>query len=303
MSDWDGIEEFVSVAASGSFTKGAAALGASLTHVSRSIMALEQRLGLQLIHRTTRVVTLTDTGRTFLDHCRRLIDDRDEALALIMERGELQGEIRVTCSTAMGERFVAPIMRRFAVMHPKISVVIDLTNRIVDLVAEGYDLAIRTGNLDDSRLIGTRIASRTFLTCAAPDYLDRAGLPNAIDALDHHECIVGTSLAWKFKRGDQDMKYRPSGRFRCNSGDAVMDACLHGMGICQLPEFYILNHLHTGALRLVLREFQASEEPIWAVYPQRRHLSPKVRNVIDYLKIELPQEMRESAGNRRASSR
>lgn len=298
MSDWDGIEEFVAVAKGGSFTRGAEMLGTSLTHVSRAVMALEQRLQVQLLHRTTRVVKLTDTGRTFLEHCLRLIEDRDDALAIITDRSEPQGQLRITCSMAMGEQVLAPIMRGFALQHPKISMVIDLTNRLVDLVGEGYDLAIRTGDLRDSRLISTRIASRAFITCAAPAYLDRNGTPQTVEDLAAHECLIGTSTSWHFKNGDEAIQMRPSGRFRCNSGHAVLEACLAGMGICQLPEFYVHRHVRSGALCPLLPGWQADEEPIWAVYPQRRHLSSKIRGALDHLKIEFPKAMQAIAGER-----
>jgi len=291
MSPWDGIDEFVAVATTGSFTKGATALRLSTTHVSRAIMLLEQRLKTQLFQRTTRVVRLTDTGRVFLGHCQRLLDDRDEAIALITKEGEPEGELRLTCSTAMGERFLAPLMRRFALQHPRLSIVIDLTNRLVDLVSEGYDLAIRTGTLADARLISTRIASRQFLTCAAPSYLDHSAPIETIQDLDRHEHVVGTSTTWKFNQDGQQLLYRPTGRFRCNSGHAVVDACVSGMGVCQLPEFYVLGHLRIGGLRLLLHDFQPKDEPIWAVYPHHRHLAPKIRGAIDYLRRELPSEM------------
>lgn len=291
MSKWDGIDEFAAVAGAGSFSKGAEILGVSATHISRAVMALEQRLQVQLLHRTTRVVRLTDTGQAFLDHCHRLIEDREEAIGLVTEGSDPQGELRLTCSTAMGERFVAPIMRRFALANPQVSISIDLTNRIVDLVGEGYDLAIRTGALVDSRLIGTRIGSRSFLTCAAPEYLERFSPPASIEDLAEHECLVGTSSLWKFARGGEPVSYRPQGRFRCNSGQAVLEACLAGMGICQLPEFYALPSLTEGQLEFILPDHRTDEEPIWAIYPQRRHLSPKIRCAIDYLKIELPKAM------------
>ncbi|MBW8755221.1 MAG: LysR family transcriptional regulator, partial [Sphingomonadales bacterium] len=183
------------------------------------------------------------------------------------------------------------LMQRFALDHPRLSIVIDLTNRLVDLVSEGYDLAIRTGTLADARLIRTRIASRQFLTCAAPSYLDRSAPIETIQDLERHDHIVGTSTTWKFKQDGQPVLYKPTGRFRCNSGQAVVDACVSGMGICQLPEFYLLGHLRTGALRPTLEEFQPDDEPIWAVYPHHRHLAPKIRGAIDYLRRELPSEM------------
>jgi len=291
MSNWDGIDEFIAVATACSFTRAAKAIGMSPTHVSRSIMALEQRVQAQLFHRTTRTVRLTDTGRVFFERCERIAQERDEAIALIGEQGEPQGDLRVTCSTAMGERFVAPVIRRFAMPHPKLNVTIDLSNRIVDLVAEGYDLGIRTGTVADPRLIAVQVSSRRLYTCAAPDYLARTGTPRSVADLAGHQCIVGTSGIWHFADAGGEQLYHPTGRFRCNSVQAVIEACMSGLGICQLPDFYILPYLKSGAVSLVLDDAQPEDEPIWAVYPQRRHLLPKIRGVVDCLQRDLSRAM------------
>jgi len=259
----------------------------SPTHVSRAIMALEQRVQAQLFHRTTRTVRLTDTGRVLLERCERIAQEHDEAIALISHQGEPQGELRVTCSTALGERFVAPTLRRFAMLHPRLRVTIDLTNRVVDLLGEGYDLAVRTGQVTDARLIATQVASRTLYTCASPAYLAKAGTPRDVSSLKDHDCIIGTSKTWQFRKEGADLVHTPSGRFRCNSGHAVMEACFAGMGICQLPDFYILPHLRGGAVTLVLEDVQPEDEPVWAVYPQRNHLLPKISKAMAYLKREM----------------
>lgn len=291
MRQWAGIEEFVAVARTGSFTAGAARLGMSPTHVSRAIIAIEQRLDAQLLYRTTRTVRLTDTGRAFLERCERILRERDEAFALVGGKGEPQGELRVTCSTTMGERFVAPILRRWSTRHPRLSLNIELTNRVIDLVAEDFDLAIRTGSVDDPRLTKTRVASRTLYTCAAPTYLARRGTPRDIADLAEHECIIGSAATWHFRAGGQAVLHRPTGSFRCNSGHAVIEACVSGLGICQLPDFYILPYLQHGMVRLVLPEAQAADEPIWAVYPQHRHLLPKVQHAVATLVHELAATM------------
>jgi DNA-binding transcriptional LysR family regulator len=298
MSSWDGIDEFIAVASTGSFTRAAKMIGMSSTHVSRSIMALERRVQAQLFHRTTRMVRLTDTGRIFLERCEQMAQERDEAIAMIGEQGEPHGELKVTCSTAMGERFVAPILRRFAMRHPALNLTIDLSNRLVDLVSEGYDLAIRTGKPSDARLIATRVASRTLYSCAAPSYLARAGEPATIDDLAAHECIIGTSPLWQFADDGRELLHRPAGRFRCNSGQAVIDACISGLGICQLPDFYIIPYLQHGMVQLILEDFRPPDEPIWAVYPQRRHLLPKVRAAVECLEHELSAAMNSRGQNR-----
>lgn len=287
MSGWDGIDEFVAVATTSSFSKAAHAIGMSPTHVSRSISQLEQRVQTQLFHRTTRRVSLTDAGRVFFEQCQRMAQERDEAIGLIGEQGEPQGDLKITCSTTIGERFVAPIIRRFAAQYPRLRVSVDLTNRVVDLVGEGFDLAIRTGDVSDPRLIGTRVASRRFYTCAAPDYLARMPIPKHVSELVGHECIRGTSATWHYRIDGQDVLHRPQGRFQCNSGQAVIDACVGGFGICQLPEFYVLPYLHHGMVRLLLEEQRPDDEIIWAMYPRRRHLLPKIRLAVEALKLEL----------------
>ena len=288
MTRWDGIEEFVAVETAGSFAGGARALGVSTSHISRAIMRLENRIQAQVFFRTTRSVTLTATGRALAEQFRRIIQERDEALAMVSDENEPQGELRVTCSTTMGERFIAPILLRFAQEHPRLNVTFDLTNRIVDLVAEGYDLAIRTGHMHDSRLIGSRIGSRRLYVCATPAYLNRMGRPETIADLAQHQCLIVNSPVWHFKRDNADHPFRPTGRWRCNSGPAVLDAALVGMGLCQLPDFYVVPHIKAGRLESLLDRYQIDDEPIWAVYPHRRHLLPKMRKLLSRLRAELP---------------
>lgn len=284
---WDGIDEFVAVATAGSFAGGAASLGASTSQVSRAVVRLESRLDARLFYRTTRHVALTDTGRALLDRCRELIRQRDEALDLVTDIGEPQGELRITCSIALGSRFIAPIVARMTKEFPRLSINLELSNRIVDLVAEGFDVAIRTGNLADSRLIATRIASRRLYLCASPEYLDRAGRPQTIEDLAGFECLLGMAPTWQFEVDGISQPFRPQGRWRCNGGDAVLEAALLGLGICQLPEFYVLPLIASGTLEPLLEEYRPRDEAIWAVYPQRRHLLPKVQHLINRLRVEL----------------
>ncbi|MCP1470242.1 DNA-binding transcriptional LysR family regulator [Sphingobium sp. OAS761] len=291
MDGWAGIDEFVAAALAGSFSAAAGRLGCSVTHISRSVARLEKRLDARLFHRTTRRVTLTDTGQTFLRQAERLVAERDEAIASVTSTGEPQGALRITCSTAMGELFIAPIVNRYAALHPRLSVTMELTNRLVDLIADNFDLAIRTGAMADSQLIRTRIASRSFSSCAAPVYLDRRGRPRTPEDLAGQDCLLGSTSTWHFSVDGRDVIYRPRGRLRVNSGRAVLDAALQGMGICQLPEFYVLPYLRTGALEPVLEDSRPRDEPIWAVYPQRRHLLPKVTALVAMLRRELPKAL------------
>ena len=287
MSRWDGIEEFVAVAQHESFKQAAEALGQSTSHVSRAVMRLEERLEAPLFFRTTRKVTLTDTGRNLFGHCAQLVQDRDEAFALLGGESQPQGELRITCAVALGERFVTPIIRSFMQDYPKLSVFVDLSNRQKDLVAEGYDLAIRTGEMEDSRLIRTLLGHRRWRVCASRDYVSSHGLPEAIEELVDHECVMGSSPDWNFEVAGEAKTYRPAGRLRCNSGTSVLDAVLAGVGLCQLPDFYVRDGIDRGRLIPALDGFQPPPEPIWAVYPHRRHLQPKVYMLVELLKTEL----------------
>lgn len=285
ITGWDGIEEFVAVARAGSFTGGAKAFGASTTHMSRAIARLEARVNAQLIVRTTRSLHLSDTGRIFLEHCERLVDEREEAITGIGSRSEPRGTLRVTCSYALGELFLAPLVLEFAQSYPGLSVTIELDNDVVDIVNRGFDLAIRTGHLEDSRLIATRIAEREMITVASRDYISRRGKPDDMADLRGHDCLVGSASQWHFRN---DQTFRPRGRLKCNSGTAVLAACLAGMGVCQLPAFYMKDHILAGRLQEVLASEKPDNEPIWAVYPTRRHLSPKVSLLVQHLRKKLP---------------
>lgn len=287
MHNWQGLEEVVAIADAGTFTGGAALLGVSTSYISKAVAQLEHRLDIQLLTRTTRQVRLTDTGRAFVDQCRRIIQERDELLSQVHGSGEPQGFVRLTCSIAMGEQFVAPIARAFAENNPRISISLDLTNRVVDIVGEGYDIGIRTGTVVDARLVGRQIAVRAMAVCAAPSYLEQRGTPLSPADLETHECLVGTSGTWHFIQKGVPRIFTPDGRWRCNSGAAVVEAAIAGMGICQLPEFYVRKHVNEGRLAAVLTEYSAEPEPVWAVYPQRRHLMPKVRNLVDLLEGQL----------------
>lgn len=287
MASWQGIDEVVAIAETGSFVAAARRLGVSSSHISRAVARLEAAIDTRIFERTTRAVRLTDVGRTLVEQCRRIIDEREEALQMVRAKGEMQGEVRVTCSTALGERFVVPIVRDYLDRHPKISVEVELTNRIVDLISEGYDVGIRTGNTFDTRLAARQIASRSLVTCASPHYLEQHGAPAHPLDLAHHSCLVGTNRTWHYSEKGRGLAFSPVGRWRCNSGTAVAEAAVAGMGICQLPTLFVVGELGTGQLVRVLDDFREAPEPVWAVYPPRRYFVPKVRGLIDRLESGL----------------
>ena len=288
MSRWDGIDEFVAVAEAESFSRAALRLGLSTSGVSREVARLEDRLQTRLLYRTTRQVSLTDAGRLFLARCRVLIQERDAAMQLVGEdEGELKGQLRMTCSSAYGERFVVPAVNAFALAHPRLSLDIALDDGVRDLVSDGFDLAIRFGRLGDSRLIAKRLASRTRRLCASPAYLDKAGAPGTLAEIADHACVVGASETWLFSDGGVETAVRPRGRWRCNSGQAVLDAALSGLGLCQLPNFYVDEPVRTGALVPLLEDHRPADEGVWAVYPHLRHLPAKVRLLVEHLEAAL----------------
>lgn len=288
MSRWDGLDEFVAVAECGSFSRAAERLRLSSSHVSRQVALLEERLQARLLYRTTRRVSLTEAGQTFLARCQRLVEERDEAFLTI---GDLHsaptGLLRMTAAVAYGERFIVPLVNDFMAQHPALKVEIELTNRTLDMVHEGFDLAIRLGRLNESSLVATRLAPRAMYLCAAPAYLERYGRPHTLSELAGHNCLVGTGDTWLFRQDEREVQFRPSGNWRCNSGQAVLDAALRGFGLCQLPDYYVLDPLLRGELVSLLEANQPPGAAVWAVYPQRRYSLPKVRLLLDALKLGL----------------
>ena len=288
MNRWEGLDEFLAVADSGSFSAAAERLGVSASHVSRQIARLEDCLQARLLHRSTRRVSLTEAGQTFLQHCRSLLEARDEAWRAVSDlSGQPKGLLRMTCAVAYGERYIVPLVNEFMALHPQLAVDIQLTNRPLDLLHEGLDLAIRLGRLSDERLVATRLAPREMYLCAAPTYLERAGTPHSLAELARHNCLVGSTDLWSFAEEGGETQLRVQGNWRCNSGTAVLDAALRGFGLCQLPDYYVLEHLKSGELVSLLEQHRPPNTAVWALYPQQRHLSPKVRQLVDFLKSGL----------------
>ena len=290
MNRWEGLDEFVAVAESGQFAAAARRLGLSTSQVSRQVARLEERLQTRLFYRSTRRVALTEAGQTFLLHCRRLQDAREEALRAVGDlNDEPKGLLRMTCAVAYGERFIVPLVNDFMARHPQLRVEIELSNQTLDLLHGGLDLAIRLGRLQDSRLVATRLAPRVMHLCAAPAYLERYGRPHSLSELARHNCLVGSSDHWNFQQDGRELSLRVQGNWRCNSGEAVLDAALRGFGLCQLPDYYVQPHLRSGALLDLLPQQRPPHTAVWALYPQQRHLSPKVRLLVELLKEGLAQ--------------
>ena len=294
---WDGISEFVCVAEYESFTRAAKELSLSTAQVSRQISALEKRLNIKLLYRTTRKVSLTEEGRVFYQHCRGVLDGLDAAEQAVSHlQSKPQGRIKLTAPVTYGEQQLLPLVNDFMVRYNDIEVTAFLSNQKMDLIDGGYDLAIRIGKLSDSTMMAKKLSRRTNFVCAAPAYLERHGTPHSLSELSKHNCLLGTRDYWHFiedgkidsgKNADKEKNLRVSGSVQYNSGHSLVDAALKGLGIVQLPDYYVQQYLASGELVSLLDDYREPEESIWAIYPHNRHLSPKIRLLVDYLSEHL----------------
>ncbi len=284
MANWEGVTEFVAVVDTQSFTGAARKLKTSVAQISRRVATLEQRLAVKLLIRTTRKVSVTEAGQIYYSHCRNLVDGLETAeLAVSQMQASPHGLLKMTAPVAYGESHIVPLLNEFLERYPQLKLDMNLTNRTVDLIDAGIDVAIRLGRLKDSTHIAKRLASRQLFVCASPDYLEKHGTPANLTDLDHHSCLVGSSDHWRFKTQHTEKSIRVSGRIHCNSGFALLDAAKRGLGLVQLPEYYVQQALDSGTLIEVLNEYRDDKEGIWALYPHNRNLSPKVRLVVEFL--------------------
>jgi DNA-binding transcriptional LysR family regulator len=289
MLPWDGVVEFVAVAQTESFTQAASRLGISTAQVSRQVSQLENRLTIKLFYRTTRKVSLTEEGAIYFRHCRQVLDGLEEAERAISSlQHSPQGLIRMTAPVTYGERFVMPIVVDFMAQYPQVEVICELTNKQLDLVDGSYDLAIRLGRLADSSLIAKRLSSRRQYVCASPAYLKQYGVPENLTDLNQHDCLIGTNSHWHFDEQGKEKVIKVQGRLQCSSGMTLLDAAIRGMGVVQLPGYYVNEAIAQGQLTVLLAQYQQAKEGIWALYPQNRHLSAKVRLLVDMLAEKLP---------------
>jgi DNA-binding transcriptional LysR family regulator len=297
MNKLNEMEAFVAVVEAGSFVRGADALQISKTAASRLINDLEARLGVRLLQRTTRRLSLTEEGGVFLERCRDLLGGVAEAEAEVTARaGEAMGQVRVNVPVSFGLSHLAPLWPRFMARHPKVVLDITQSDRLVDLVEEGYDLAVRIAKLPSTTLISRRLSSSRLILCAAPKYLRRHGKPAHPEALANHAVMTYTLLStgehWHFVGPDGPVSVKVTPRLRSNSGDTCVAAALEGQGIVLQPSFLVERHLETGALVELMPQYRALEFGIYAVYPSRKHLTPKVRVLIDFLAEALADKMR-----------
>jgi DNA-binding transcriptional LysR family regulator len=282
------MQTFAAVVDAGSFVKAADALAMSKAAVSRYVGDLESRLGVRLLHRTTRSLSLTEEGQVFHARCKELLSEVDEAEAEITSGiADASGLVRVNAPVTFGIRHLAPLWGEFRAMHPQVTLDVTLADRVVDLVEEGYDLAIRIATLPNSTLISKRLSTTRMVLCASPQYLEERGRPRHPAELAEHAIIAysywSTKDEWHFDGPQGKVSVRTQPCMHTNSGDTCRAAALVHQGVILQPSFLVGEDLLTGTLVELMPEFKSIDLGIYAVYPTRKHVSPKVRVLIDFL--------------------
>jgi len=292
------IETLVAVATRGSLTAAARAEGVAPAIIGRRLDALEARLGVKLMVRTTRRITLTHEGSAFLEDCQRLLADLASAEASVSAGGvKASGHLRLTAPAGFGRRHVAPLVPRFRELHPEVTISLNLSDRVVDVAAEGYDCAVRVGDLPDSSLVSVRLADNRRLCVAAPRYLQRHGRPQTPAELTRFDCLTLSSDAsqtrgWAFSMprdedeggGREIVHLRPGGPLDCSDGQVLHEWCLAGLGIAWRSTWEVQEDIAAGRLVTVLDDHAAPPNGIYAVFAQRKHLALRVRLWIDFLR-------------------
>ena len=284
------LESFVSVVARGSLTAAAKAEGVAPAIIGRRLDALEERLGVKLLVRTTRRLALTHEGSAFLEDCQRLLADLANAEASVSAGGvKASGHLRITAPAGFGRRHVAPLVARFREQHAEVTITLNLSDRVIDLAGEGFDCAVRVGDLPDSSLVSVRMADNRRMSVATPRYLQLHGTPQHPSELARFDCLTLSSDAsqtrgWAFSVDGVLMHLKPGGPLDCSDGQVLHDWCLGGYGIAWRSTWEIEGDIAAGRLVAVLEDFAAPPSGIYALFPQRKHLPLRVRLWIDFLK-------------------
>jgi DNA-binding transcriptional LysR family regulator len=288
MDKLSAMRAFAKVAESGNFSSAARLLGRSKAVVSKQVAMLEASLGVQLLVRTTRQVRLTEVGRRYQERCAQVLAELDELETNVRQsEASPRGVLRVAGPQTFAELHLSAAMREFLRRFPDLKVELVLTDRIVDLVDNGFDVAIRVGQLEDSSLLARRLASSSIITCAAPEYLARRGVPRTPEQLAAHDLVLDANLrqpgTWRFRRGTRTINVRVSGALQVNSALMVRHFLVSGAGIGLCPEFVVRDDLEAGRLVPLLAQFSGYDLGVYAVYPHTRHVPSRVRVFVDFL--------------------
>ncbi len=289
MDHFKQLSTFVEVISKGSLSAAARAEGIAPAMVSRRLDALEERLGVKLLQRSTRKLALTDEGTAFLEDCQRILADLENAEAAVSERSaRATGRLTVSAPAGFGRWHVAPLLPSFLAEHRDLSVTLSLNDRVVDLIGEGIDVAIRIAAMNDSSLVGVKLADNRRVVVASPDYLKRHGAPQTPAELARHNCLTissdGSQRGWTFRQGGKTATMKVAGNMACNDGEVLHDWALTGKGLAWRSMWEVGSELASGQLVSVLDAFATSGNDIYAVFAQRRHLPLRIRTFVDFLR-------------------
>ena len=296
MFEINSIPVFISVVEQGSFSKAAEVLGFSNSGVSKRISALEAQLGVKLLYRSTRKLSLTEAGERYYQHAQRAFEAAKEAeSAATGLQQEAQGVLRISAPMSFSRSHIAPIIPKFLKAYPKISIQMELSDTWSDVISEGYDLALRAGDLPDSSLVAKPLAPLHSVICAAPNYLEEFGSPKEPADLVQHNCLLysyhSTSNEWFFNRNDEDVRVEVKGNYQVNNSDALKEALLTGLGVGRLPSFIAGEEIKKGNLIPLLTDYQMPYKNLVALYPQRQYLAKKVSVFLSFLEEQFDQNL------------
>lgn len=282
---FEGLGEFLAVAETNGFRAAARRLGVSAAHVSRRVSGLEERLGVQLVARTTRRVRLTDAGREYHQRCAEMLQRLEETNQLVSgQMAELEGRMRVSVAGVFAERQIVPALTDFALKHPKLALEINFDTRLVDFVDEGIDFAVRYGEISDTSLIARKLADHMRIAIASPSYFACHDHPQTPEDLRRHNCLIcGDYERWRFETPNGPRDVRILGNWRSNNEAAVIEACRRGMGIAYVQRENFSATLNEAGLAPTLEPYWAKEFTSWIVYPSRKYLPTRARRAVDYL--------------------
>lgn len=289
MDQFKQISTFVDVVAKGSLSASARSEGIAPAMIGRRLDALEERLGVKLLQRTTRRIALTDEGVSFLEDCQRILGELQNAEAAVSERSaKATGHLTISAPAGFGRQHVAPLVPSFLTEHRDVTMSLSLNDRVVDLIGEGIDVAIRIAALSDSNLVGVKLADNRRVVVASPAYLKRHGTPRGLEELLRHNCLTigsgGSQRGWTFRQNGKNITIKIAGNMECNDGAVLHDWALAGRGLAWRSMWEVDAAIENGQLVTVLDEFAAPGNDIYAVFAQRRHLPLRIRAFVDYLR-------------------
>lgn len=288
MHDLTAMAVFAGIVEAQSFSQAAERLGLSKSAVSKQLARLEERLGARLINRTTRQISLTEAGELYYRYCARILEEADAAETAVANLQDApRGRLKINAPMSFGTMHLAPAVSAFLAKYPEVTIDLELTDSFVDLIDHGIDVAIRITALRDSTLIARRLGPAHRVVLASPDYLAKHGTPSHPRELRHHRCLIYANapdqLNWSFEARDGPILVPVEGPLRCNNGEVLREAAIAGAGILIDPTFISYKAIRAGRLVSILTDFGLRESHIYAVYPHRRHLSPKVRAFVDFI--------------------